>query len=116
LHLLRKFTHLIQTATMLLVCAFGPGVDEVDLDKADQRFDAATPLLAHLFADAAYPKAAAMRELHRDFGVQAALFAALCLWRCRCEMRTCSDQVRCRRGNRCMPVVQCSLSFAFASP
>ena len=89
----RKFTHLIQTATMLLVAAFGSGMDEVDLDKSSPRWNACKPLLAHLFADAAYPKSAAFRELHRDFGAQAALFASLCLWRCQTEMHTCSEQV-----------------------
>ena len=89
----RKFTHLVQTATMLLASAFGSGFDGVDLDKAAARWHACKPLLAHLFADAAYPKAAAFRDLHQDFGAQTALFACLSLWCCQAAMQSCADQV-----------------------
>jgi hypothetical protein len=92
--LCRKFTHLLQTSTMLLICVFATGVDEVDLDKCGERWEACKPFIAHVFAHASYPKAAALRELHRDFGVQSALFTCLCLWRARVEMQTCADQVR----------------------
>jgi hypothetical protein len=90
----RKFTHQVQTATMLLVVTFGTSVDCLDLDKCDSRWEACVPLLQSIFDHSSYAKAARFRPYHRDFGIEAALFACLCVWRSLCDMKNCACQVR----------------------
>lgn len=91
--LCRKFTHALQTASILTVCACGSGIDGVDLDKSHAAWQACAPVMLHVLTHASYAKAAQKRSFEDDIGIEAALQACLSLWVAHAEMQACSDEV-----------------------
>lgn len=102
-HACRKFTHALQTVSVLAVCIWGSGVDGVDLDKCQAAWTACAPVLLHLLTHASYAKAARSRSAERDIGIEAALHACLSLHRAHASMQNCSEQVRVPDMTRHVP-------------
>lgn len=73
------------------------GVDQVDLDKCQELWNTASPVLRAILVHRYYDKSIRMRRMDEDIGMQAACFACICVWYAHEQIKICPDQV-CHRS------------------